>query len=144
MRTAPIVALCTRLVRWAPLAALWWSAGCGGADFHPEELPEELQEPYRSFAFHCSRCHTLSRPLTARVNKLEHWDRYVARMRRMPGSGISERDGRVILRFLYYYTTVVRGGGEETFEGLDGLAVPDAAGDEEEGPVDESEEGTDS
>ena len=31
----------------------------------------------------------------------------------MPGSGISPRDGEIILRFLYYYTQVIRGHGQE-------------------------------
>ena len=36
----------------------------------------------------CSRCHTLARPLNAHITDPQHWIRYVARMRRQPGSGI--------------------------------------------------------
>jgi hypothetical protein len=38
--------------------------------------------------------------LLARVESPRHWAYYVARMRRMPHSGISEEDERVILRCL--------------------------------------------
>lgn len=66
--------------------------------------PDEVQEAYDVFAFRCSRCHSLARPLNAQVTDLSHWDDYVRRMRRQPGSGISRRDARQILKFLYYYT----------------------------------------
>lgn len=103
----------------------WWIAltvtacvgllGCGGggAGLHPESLPTDLQTPYALFAARCSRCHTLSRPLNAPVHSTRHWELYVARMRRMPNSGINEADGREILRFLRYYTTVIRGHDDE-------------------------------
>ena len=60
---------------------------------------------YRVFAVRCSRCHTLARPLNARIDDPQHWIRYVARMRRQPGSGISRADTAPILRFLHYYST---------------------------------------
>lgn len=68
-----------------------------------KQLPPEIGEAYDVFARRCSRCHSLARPLNAQVNDLEHWKRYVARMRRHPGSGISDADAEVILRFLAYY-----------------------------------------
>ena len=93
------------------MASIAGSSGCGGnnAAFDPETLPGELKVPYESFAFHCSRCHTLARPLTAHIESNDHWDRYVARMRRMPGSGIGPEDETLILRFLYHYTGEIRG-----------------------------------
>jgi hypothetical protein len=48
----------------------------------------------------CSRCHTVDRVLFARVESPRHWELYVARMRRQPGSGISEEDARQIVRCL--------------------------------------------
>ena len=66
--------------------------------------PPDVREAYSVFAAKCSKCHSLARPLNARVDDLGHWDRYVARMRRMPGSGISVRDERPILLFLHHYT----------------------------------------
>lgn len=77
-------------------------------------LPTELREPYALFRVRCSKCHTIARPLNAPVRDATHWELYVARMRRVPGSGINETDAREILRFLVYYTEVVRGNAEAT------------------------------
>lgn len=67
-------------------------------------LPGEVAQAYDLFAIRCSRCHTLARPLSAGIDDFEHWEHYVARMRKMPGSGISPADGEKILVFLKYYT----------------------------------------
>ncbi|MBK6687506.1 MAG: hypothetical protein IPG45_23745 [Deltaproteobacteria bacterium] len=67
-------------------------------------LPAEVAQAYDLFAIRCSRCHTLSRPLSAGIDDFEHWEHYVGRMRKMPGSGISPADGEKILVFLKYYT----------------------------------------
>ena len=64
--------------------------------------PPEIRSAYRLFALRCSRCHTLARPLSAHITEPQHWVRYVARMRRTPGSGINRQDAEVILRFLLY------------------------------------------
>lgn len=66
--------------------------------------PAPIQTAYDVFAFRCSRCHTLARPLNAQVSDVRHWDDYVRRMRRQPGSGITRANAREILKFLYYYT----------------------------------------
>ncbi|MEM7674758.1 MAG: hypothetical protein AAF449_02015 [Myxococcota bacterium] len=68
------------------------------------KLPEPVAEAYTLFAQKCSRCHTLSRPLSAGIDDSDHWEKYVGRMRRQRGSGISEADGDKILKFLKYYT----------------------------------------
>lgn len=68
-----------------------------------ERFPREVRDAYQLFAYKCSRCHTLARPLNAGITDFEHWRSYVARMRRQAGSGISEQDGEVILVFLKYY-----------------------------------------
>jgi len=65
--------------------------------------PEDIQHAYRVFEFRCSRCHTLARPLNARISDPQHWVRYVRRMRRQSGSGIDEQNGETILKFLLYY-----------------------------------------
>jgi hypothetical protein len=65
--------------------------------------PEDIKDAYRVFAFRCSRCHTLARPLNARIDDEEHWVQYVRRMRRQSGSGIDAQNGEVILKFLLYY-----------------------------------------
>lgn len=65
--------------------------------------PADVKDSYEVFEHKCSRCHTLSRPLNAPIYEFAHWEAYVARMRRQPGSGISESDGKTILVFLKYY-----------------------------------------
>ena len=70
--------------------------------------PADIQAAYEVFAVRCSRCHTLARPLNARITDSEHWVRYVTRMRRNPSSGINRKDAEIILRFLLYYTERVR------------------------------------
>lgn len=66
--------------------------------------PPDIQAAYRVFAVRCSRCHTLSRPLNARISDPEHWVRYVTRMRRNQSSGINPKEAEIILSFLLYYT----------------------------------------
>ena len=68
------------------------------------QYPQDIQDAYKVFAVRCSRCHTLARPLNARITDPQHWVRYVARMRLNPASGINAKDGEVIIRFLQYYT----------------------------------------
>jgi len=65
--------------------------------------PQDMQAAYKTFEVRCSRCHTLARPLNARIRDPQHWVRYVERMRLNPSSGINAKNGQVILRFLLYY-----------------------------------------
>jgi hypothetical protein len=67
-------------------------------------VPAELRGDFECFAINCSKCHSLSRPLNAPIDSFEHWDRYVARMARTPGSGISAQEAPSILRFLHWHT----------------------------------------
>jgi hypothetical protein len=93
-------------------------------------FPEEMQDAYRVFEFRCSRCHTLARPLNARIDDPEHWVRYVRRMRRQSGSGIDAENGEVILKFLLYYHREKFGGGsgeESTTEPVEPPVAPAAA-----------------
>jgi hypothetical protein len=71
------------------------------------KYPKDIQAAYPVFATRCSRCHTLARPLNARIRDSEHWVRYVTRMRRNPSSGINAKDADIILKFLLYYTQQV-------------------------------------
>jgi hypothetical protein len=86
--------------------------GLGCADMHESRrgdrvdvssYPPDIQAAYEVFARRCSRCHTLARPLNARITDPQHWVRYVARMRRQPGSGIDHSNADIILKFLLYY-----------------------------------------
>ena len=95
-----------RTLCWCVLFAL---AGCATHDTRRgdrvdvSKYPEEIRDAYRVFAFRCSRCHTLARPLNARIDDPQHWVRYVRRMRRQPSSGIDDKNGETILKFLLYY-----------------------------------------
>ncbi|MGH7280801.1 MAG: hypothetical protein ACRELY_04705 [Polyangiaceae bacterium] len=71
----------------------------------PSTLPESQRADYAIFAQRCSKCHSLSRPLNAGITDDAYWAMYVARMRRQPGSGISETDEVAVLRFLHYYSS---------------------------------------
>ena len=67
--------------------------------------PPEMRERYQVFAVKCSKCHSLSRPINARMRG-EDWKNYVKKMIRRPASGINEESGRQIYEFLKYYTSV--------------------------------------
>lgn len=86
----------------------------GWSEAEVETLPPEVRASYSIFAARCSRCHTLSRPLGAGIADPEHWERYVARMRRMPGAGISGPDAEQILVFLIHHA---RGVAEQRSKG---------------------------
>jgi hypothetical protein len=85
------------------------SSGCAthesrhGETVDVSKYPPDIQEAYEVFAVRCSRCHTLARPLSARISDPQHWIRYVNRMRLQPGSGIDSENAKIILRFLLYY-----------------------------------------
>jgi hypothetical protein len=85
----------------------WGCAGSNkmrhGDSIDVSHYPQDIQEAYEVFAVRCSRCHTLARPLNARITDGQHWVRYVTRMRRNPTSGINEKNAQIILRFLLYY-----------------------------------------
>ncbi len=71
----------------------------------PGLMPEEVRGDYALFAYRCSKCHSLSRPLQAGITSDVYWAEYVERMRRQPSSGISHEDVPLILRFLHYLST---------------------------------------
>jgi hypothetical protein len=57
----------------------------------------------------CTRCHPVERILHARVSSPTHWQRYVTRMRLMPGSGIAESEQDRIVSCLVYRSFGARG-----------------------------------
>ncbi|HEX8789806.1 MAG TPA: hypothetical protein VF765_02560 [Polyangiaceae bacterium] len=80
-------------------------ASCYSEGYDTSRLPEGVRADYAVFADRCSRCHSLSRPLSAAIDDDVFWKRYVETMRLKPGSGISIADEAPILRFLHYYST---------------------------------------
>lgn len=79
-----------------------------GEGVNQASLPENMQADYALFAQRCSKCHSLSRTFNSGDNDDIFWARYVARMRRQPGSGIAPSEEAPILRFLHYYSEQVR------------------------------------
>jgi hypothetical protein len=74
-----------------------------GDTLDTSQYPPDIRDAYKVFAVRCSRCHTLARPLNARIRDPQQWVRYVQRMRLNPASGINAKNGETILRFLLYY-----------------------------------------
>jgi hypothetical protein len=68
-------------------------------------VPPEQQADYAVFALRCSKCHSLARPLNSGITDDGYWRLYVEKMKRQPGSGISDADKVPILRFLHWYGT---------------------------------------
>lgn len=133
--------IATRMLAVAFVCIVAPVAGCSARTVDPETLPDEYRQPYAVFSARCSRCHGLARPLNAPVRDATHWELYVARMRRQPGSGINEADAREILRFLVYYTEVVRGhaesSGTEPLPLEEGESIDEASSDEVSAPASE-------
>jgi hypothetical protein len=89
------------------LLALALAAACSGVvrgdGLDATKLPDDVRADYDVFAQRCSKCHSLARPLQSGIDDDAFWALYVARMRRQPGSGISQEDTVRILRFLHFY-----------------------------------------
>ena len=74
------------------------------------DYPPDQRERYEIFAVKCSKCHTLARPINARLTP-DQWRGYVKKMSRRPGSGINDEAAQRIAEFLGYYS--VRRDGEK-------------------------------
>jgi hypothetical protein len=96
---------------------VWWCLGvlalvaCGspGGETPSRRLMEGMSgqdatitQACELTAQRCTACHDLDRVIDASPSHPDQWARYIGRMRRMRGSGISVRDGDVILRCLVY------------------------------------------
>jgi hypothetical protein len=94
----------------AAAVSLLFSVSCRGArpGLDPQALPPEARADYDVFARRCSKCHALSRPLDSGITSDAYWTLYVAKMRHLPGSGITEDDATAILRFLRIYAASER------------------------------------
>lgn len=63
--------------------------------------PAKMQEAYKLFTNKCSRCHTVARPINSTFMP-EEWRKYVYKMMRKPGSGLTPKTAEKIIRFLIY------------------------------------------
>ena len=70
------------------------------------KYPDGVKGNYEVFSSKCSQCHKLSRPINSDYALPEEWSRYIKRMMRKPGSGISAGDGKKIFDFLAYDSSV--------------------------------------
>jgi hypothetical protein len=61
----------------------------------------EMQETYELFTRKCSRCHTVARPINSTFAP-EEWRKYVYKMMRKPGSGLTPKTAEKIIKFLIY------------------------------------------
>jgi len=82
-------------------------AGCSSSSHTRSPLVRGLENPdIRSDCEHaarkCTQCHPVERIINAGVDSPKHWQRYIGRMRLMPGSNIDSRDTKRIERCLVY------------------------------------------
>ena len=63
--------------------------------------PPKMQEAYEIFTRKCSRCHTVARPINSTFTP-EEWRKYVYKMMRKPGSGLTPKTTEKIIQFLIY------------------------------------------
>ena len=61
----------------------------------------KMQESYELFARKCSRCHTVARPINSDFAP-DEWRKYVHKMMRKPGSGLTPKTAEEIIKFLIY------------------------------------------
>ena len=80
-------------------------------DVDTTTMPPDVLASYRVFQRRCSKCHALARVYDSGIIDDDFWVRYVARMRRQPGSGITKNDEAVVLHYLYYYSAQKRDAG---------------------------------
>lgn len=74
----------------------------GPATIDVSGYPGDVQKKYRLFSQKCVKCHTLARPINSDFVLEEEWERYIKRMMRKPGSGISSAEGKEIYEFLAF------------------------------------------
>lgn len=99
-----------RTERWVGLALLVAIAACGAGEPPGRVLtagrspPPEIVDACDLASRRCSRCHPLERLLLAHISTPGSWVMYVDRMRHQPESGITEPEGKVIVRCLVFHS----------------------------------------
>jgi len=97
----------------AALAALQLTLAAGdeadardkGADkIDVSGYPKEQQERYAIFAQKCSKCHPLARAINSRFTA-DEWKRYIKRMVRRTGAGVTDEQSQDIFEFLKFYSS---------------------------------------
>ena len=70
------------------------------------KYPQGIKDNYEVFSQKCTQCHKLSRPINCDYVMPDEWSRYVKRMMRKPGSGISTAEAKSIYEFMVYDSSV--------------------------------------
>ena len=78
----------------------------GPATIDVSKYPQVIKDNYEIFSQKCTQCHKLSRPVNCDYALPDEWSRYVKRMMRKPGSGISTAEAKSIYEFLVYDSSV--------------------------------------
>ena len=78
----------------------------GPATIDVSKYPQAIKDNYEIFSQKCTQCHKLSRPVNCDYALPDEWSRYVKRMMRKPGSGISTSEAKSIYEFLVYDSSV--------------------------------------
>jgi hypothetical protein len=78
----------------------------GPATIDVSKYPQGIKDNYEIFSQKCTQCHKLSRPINCDYALPDEWSRYVKRMMRKPGSGISSSEAKSIYEFLVYDSSV--------------------------------------
>ena len=96
-----IVIITVPLVKMPPATTKTFPADRGPNFIDVSAYPPEMQEYYKLFERKCSRCHTLARPINSEFAG-EAWRKYVYKMMRKPGSGLTPKTAEPIIRLLIY------------------------------------------
>jgi hypothetical protein len=66
--------------------------------------PKEQQARYELFAQKCVRCHALARSINSKFTA-DEWKRYMKRMVRRTGAGVTDDQAQEIFEFLKFYSS---------------------------------------
>ena len=100
-----MVIITVSLVRMPASTPKIYPADKGANFIDVSTYPPEMQEHYKLFEQKCSRCHTLARPINSEFTG-EAWRKYVYKMMRKPGSGLTPKTAEPIIKFLIYDSEV--------------------------------------
>lgn len=100
-----MIIITVALVRMPPANPKIFLADRGPNFIDVSTYPPEMQQNYKLFEQKCSRCHTLARPINSEFTG-ETWRKYVYKMMRKPGSGLTPKTAEPIIEFLIYDSQV--------------------------------------
>ena len=78
-----------------------YPADQGPSEIDVSNYPQEMQTLYNVFTRRCSKCHTVARPINSDFTP-EEWKKYVQKMMRKAGSGLTPKTADQITKFLIY------------------------------------------